>query len=241
MTTHRLVGHRGHPARFPENSIAGLQSAAEAGARFVEIDLQCSADDTLWLFHDPGTLRLTGTPGSIEETSDEHLAGMQLLAPPGGSREPLARLTDFAAWLAAAPPDLFAFVEVKPEVVARLGAAAALAKVLADLGDAAGRCAIISFTLSLLAETRASCSLPIAPILERWDQIETDELTSLEPEFVFVSLRHVPPGPLPRLGWDWIVYETVDPRVASDLLQRGARLIETFDYPRMNAALEAGA
>ena len=70
MTTHRLVGHRGHPARFPENSIAGLQSAAEAGARFVEIDLQCSADDTLWLFHDPGTLRLTGTPGSIEETSE---------------------------------------------------------------------------------------------------------------------------------------------------------------------------
>lgn len=241
MTTHRLVAHRGHPARHPENSIAGLQSAVAAGARFVEIDLQCSADDTLWLFHDPQLLRLTGKPGSIEEATDEHLAGLQLLAPPGAAAEPLARLSDFAAWLGGTPPDVFAFVEVKPEVVTRLGAAAALEAVRADLGPTAERCAIISFALPLLAETRERCELPIAPILESWKQLESSELTSLEPEFLFVNLKHVPPGPFPRAAWDWIVYETVDPRVAEDLLQRGARLVETFDYPRMFAALEAGA
>lgn len=241
MTTHRLVGHRGHPARHPENSIAGLQSAVDAGARFVEIDLQCSADDTLWLFHDPQLARLTGRPGAIERTTDERLSSLRLLAPPGAATEPLARLSDFSTWLATTPPDLFAFVEVKPEVVARLGAAAALEAVRADLGLNAARCAIISFALPLLAETRERCELPIAPILESWDQVTSTELTSLEPEFVFVNLKHVPSGPFPAVPWDWIVYETVDPRVAADFLERGARLVETFDYPMMSAALEPDA
>jgi len=241
MSSHRLVAHRGHPARHPENSIAGLQSAAAAGAHFVEIDLQCSADGTLWLFHDPGLLRLTGRSGSIESTTDARLAELQLLAPPGGRNEPLARLTDFAKWLAAAPPELFAFVEVKPEVVERLGAAGALEAVRKDLGPTESRCAVISFALSLLAETRRVCALPIAPILENWTQLQSDELLGLEPESIFVNTKHVPPGPLPQATWDWIVYETVDPRVAADYLQRGVHLVETFDYPTMSAALETGA
>jgi glycerophosphoryl diester phosphodiesterase len=241
MSSPHLVAHRGHPARFSENSIAGLQSAADAGARFVEIDLQCSADGTLWLFHDPGLLRLTGRPGSIESTTDERLAELRLLAPPGGRAEPLARLADFAEWLITAPAGLFAFVEVKPEVVARLGPAAALEVVRKDLGSVESRCAVISFALSLLAEVRRTCELPIAPILENWDQLQSGELTGLEPESVFVNTKHVPPGQLPQATWDWIVYETVDPRVAADFLQRGARLVETFDYPMMSAVLESEA
>ena len=85
------------------------------------------------------------------------------------------------------------------------------------------------------------CALPIAPILENWTQLQSDELLGLEPESIFVNTKHVPPGPLPQATWDWIVYETVDPRVAADYLQRGVHLVETFDYPTMSAALETGA
>lgn len=241
MSSRRLVGHRGHPAGYSENSIAGLQSAVQAGARFVEIDLQCSADRTLWLFHDPKLLRLTGRTGAIESMTDAQLAKLRLLAPPGGRTEPLARLSDFATWLATTPPDLFAFVEVKPEVVARLGTSAALAAVRAGLGSTVERCAIISFAFELLAETRAQSAIPIAPILEHWAQSESEELIALQPEWVFVNQELVPPGPFPQADWGWIVYETVDPMVAHDFLQRGAQLVETFDYPRMSATLEAGA
>jgi len=204
----------------------------------VEIDVQASADGTLWLFHDPGLKRLTGARGEIARTTDTELAKLRLLAPEGGDSEPLARLTDFARWLAAAPAELFAFVEVKPEVVDQLGADATLRKVLDDLGDTTGRCAVISFALPLLASVRARCKLPIAPILEHWDDHQDAALLALDPEWVFVNKRHVPSGALPQAGWGWIVYETVDPQEARDLLQRGAQLVETFDYPVMSPLVE---
>ena len=62
-----LVAHRGYPARFPENSLEGITAALQAGAAYVELDVQSLADGTLVLFHDPTLLRTTGSTGEIFE------------------------------------------------------------------------------------------------------------------------------------------------------------------------------
>lgn len=47
-----VVGHRGWPARFPDNTLSGLMAAA-AVADAVEIDIRRSRDGKLVLSHDP--------------------------------------------------------------------------------------------------------------------------------------------------------------------------------------------
>lgn len=244
MDSRSLVAHRGHPAHFAENSLAGLASAVDAGARWIEIDVQASKDGTLWLFHDQEMLRLAGRPGRVGDATDAQLADTRLLAPPGGATEPVARLADFGAWFASTPPDVFAFVEVKPDAVAALSPAAALDAVLRDMDavpratGGASRWALISFALPLLEEARERTDLPIAPILASWGDHEDARLAALRPEFVFVDLKKLPSGPLPKAAWDWVVYETVDAREARRSFERGARLVETFAWPAMAAAVE---
>lgn len=58
-----IVGHRGWPTRFPDNTLSGLMAAAEV-ADSVELDVRRSADGKLALAHDPvlGGLSVPDTP-----------------------------------------------------------------------------------------------------------------------------------------------------------------------------------
>ena len=47
-----ILGHRGSPRRFPENTVASFQEALRAGADGFETDLRLLADQTAVLFHD---------------------------------------------------------------------------------------------------------------------------------------------------------------------------------------------
>ena len=60
-----VIGHRGWPARFPDNTLAGL-IAASAVADAVETDVRRSSDGKLILSHDPllGGLSVPNTPWS---------------------------------------------------------------------------------------------------------------------------------------------------------------------------------
>ena len=55
-----LIGHRGEPDNWPENSLAGFKAVLAAGASYIETDVQLTADGIPVLSHDPGLLRVTG-------------------------------------------------------------------------------------------------------------------------------------------------------------------------------------
>ena len=59
--TIELVAHRGYAARYPENTRESLAAAVRAGARFLEFDVQLSADGVPVLLHD---VTLSARPGS---------------------------------------------------------------------------------------------------------------------------------------------------------------------------------
>lgn len=59
----RIIGHRGAKGLAPENTLAGFRAAADAGARWVEFDVQLSSDDVPVLFHDDDIERLSGDLG----------------------------------------------------------------------------------------------------------------------------------------------------------------------------------
>ncbi|MFC6591082.1 glycerophosphodiester phosphodiesterase [Deinococcus lacus] len=53
MSAPLLLGHRGSPRQHPENTLAGFQAAVAAGLGGIELDVQCLADGTLAVHHDP--------------------------------------------------------------------------------------------------------------------------------------------------------------------------------------------
>ena len=67
MIIPQLVGHRGYPRHYPENTLIGIEAAVAAGARFVEVDVQISSDRVPVLFHDRGLKRLCGVDGRIQD------------------------------------------------------------------------------------------------------------------------------------------------------------------------------
>lgn len=62
----RVVGHRGFPARYPDNTLPGLIAASQV-ADIVEVDVRRSGDGKLVLAHDPelGGSVVAETPWSV--------------------------------------------------------------------------------------------------------------------------------------------------------------------------------
>ena len=58
--------HRGDSSRFRENTIIAIQSAIDAGAEVVEIDVHLSSDGEVVVIHDPTLERLWGCTKQVK-------------------------------------------------------------------------------------------------------------------------------------------------------------------------------
>ncbi|MGH7088437.1 MAG: glycerophosphodiester phosphodiesterase family protein [Stellaceae bacterium] len=65
----RVIGHRGAAALAPENTLAGFRAAREAGADWVEFDVQASRDGAPFLLHDARLERTTDGEGTAAALS----------------------------------------------------------------------------------------------------------------------------------------------------------------------------
>ena len=63
-----IIGHRGAPYRFPENTMASFRQALDLGANGLELDLCLTKDRRLAVFHDPEPVKY---PGRIDRTMFE--------------------------------------------------------------------------------------------------------------------------------------------------------------------------
>lgn len=60
-----IIGHRGYPAKYPENTLAAFQAAIAAGATMVELDVMLSRDRKLVVIHDATLERTTNGNGGV--------------------------------------------------------------------------------------------------------------------------------------------------------------------------------
>ncbi|MFW6199219.1 MAG: glycerophosphodiester phosphodiesterase [Gemmatimonadota bacterium] len=65
MTHPEIIAHRGYSAVAPENTLAALTAALEAGATSIEVDVQTAIDGTPVLIHDPHLGRTTSGVGPV--------------------------------------------------------------------------------------------------------------------------------------------------------------------------------
>ncbi|MHA6298302.1 glycerophosphodiester phosphodiesterase family protein [Devosia sp. CAU 1758] len=70
-----VQAHRGASAIAPENTIAAFRAAAEAGAKWVELDVALSADERLVVIHDDSVDRTSSGKGSLGVLTQSEIAG----------------------------------------------------------------------------------------------------------------------------------------------------------------------
>jgi glycerophosphoryl diester phosphodiesterase len=234
-----LVAHRGEARNFPENTLDGVRAALEAGACFVEFDVQLTSDCVPVLLHD-ADLRRTGDRAarvldlSFQQLSELEVNQRQIFGERFiGIKVPkLASVVELLMdW-----PRARAFVEVKPEGIAHFGVRRALERISVDLASAPSRFVLISAVSGFVSEARRHGNSEIGLVLTEWSEEARKKLDELQPDYVFCNLKRIPaeimlwPGP-----WKWVVYEVVSPALAMELSVRGAEFVETMAIGEMLA------
>lgn len=227
-----MIAHRGEPVAWPENSLAGYESVLRAGARFLETDVQITADGVPVLSHDPSLLKITGRDLVITETAYRDIAAL-----PSGYPERfgtafahlrISHLADFVRLLRRWP-EARAFVELKHASLRAFGTERVVSIVLDTLADVLGQCTLISFEDQALHYCRKACQLPLGWVLPEWSQTSRDRALALAPEYLFCNRTRLPsePAPLWEGPWCWVVYALNEPDAIRRMLARGAQLVET--------------
>jgi len=245
MRPPELIAHRGYPRDFPENTLPGITAALRVGARYVEIDVQMTADRVPVLFHDATLGRLCAAPGAVHEYS---LAALSSLCPGEPDRFGAAFAGVVIPTLGEVAvlfrdwPQATLFVEVKGEALAAFGSEAVYGAVVVALAPIRQRAVLISFDLDFLLAARRVGWSALGAVVERWEGLDDPRLARIAPAYLFTDRAHLPPtgdlaGPARRLGARLAVYEVADPEVALALAARGVDLIETFAIAEMWAVL----
>ncbi|MFB2582681.1 glycerophosphodiester phosphodiesterase family protein [Herbiconiux sp. P15] len=119
----RILAHRGLAQGVPENTLAAFAKAIEAGASYIETDVNATADGIAVAAHDPTLDRVAGRPDRIADLTLAELRAIDL----GGGE----RFATLAEVLAAHPETRFN-IDIKAADASAPAAAAILAAGAAD-------------------------------------------------------------------------------------------------------------
>ena len=236
MSAHALpeiVAHRGNAGEYPENTLQALSSAVDLGVRYLEFDVQLTADKVPVVFHDSTLQRVAGRTDCIHDLTWTQLAEM----PVGevgrfGARfaytypTSLAQTVDaIAGW-----DGVTAFVEIKRASMRRFGREVVLTRVAEIVRPVLDRCVFISFDLPSLKILRMMTGARVGWVLTDYSDAALQDAQSLAPEFLFCDLEQVPAlaaklwdGP-----WQWAVYEVRNLEAAQRCQALGASFVETM-------------
>lgn len=237
-----LVAHRGYALHYPENTLIGIEAAIRAGARYVEVDVQLSADKVPVLFHDRTMDRLCRTPGMIHHFTQEELKAFHVLEFDRFgykfAQNPITTLAELGALLKR-HPQVTAFIELKRVSIEIFGEQTVLENVLRSLAPVTPQCVLISYNMPVLAAARRQNYHSVGAILERWHHQRNDDVQAIRPDYLFCDAEDLPHfGNIEKAGVKIVVYEITDPQTALKLARRGVGLIETFAIGEMLAAFE---
>jgi len=227
-----LVAHRGWISRYPENTLLALTAALERGAKWLEVDVQLSADRVPVLFHDRTLRRCTGKRGSVGKMDFALLRELGAGEPRRfGERfadQRIPSLAEFAELLARWS-EARALVEIKRVSLERFGVEPVLDAVLAVLAPVLERCTLISFSRELVEAARARGQNDTGWIIESFDHGTMSRARELAPALLVADRKILPPGdePLPDGPWRWAIYTVDEPAEARALAARGASIVET--------------
>ena len=221
-----LVGHRGHPAKHPENTLAGVVDALRFSPWF-EVDLQMTADRQPILFHDGALDRMLGDSRSVWDVPLAEIQTLPMDPPtPGVSVASLLELCQ----LLNGHPQARGFLELKSESADQFGVELFVERVLHSLnalGDPNSVAALISKDLRI-CQALASTDSAVGWVLPEWTDESRQAAHRLAPKYLFCNRKRLPEsGELWDGAWDWGIYTVNDPAHLRFFCDRQVAFIET--------------
>jgi glycerophosphoryl diester phosphodiesterase len=237
-----LLAHRGYAARYPENTLEAMAAAVDAGALYLEFDIQLSGERVPYLLHDAGFRRTGGVDARIFDLDAAAIAAISVGEIKrfgdeyAGVRAPklAAMVEQLAGW-----PDVQAFVEIKAESLGHFGLETVRDAVLPVLAPVLDQCIVISFDADFIRAARVSCGCRIGWAIRDWNEASHELAQQLAPDYLFCNELKIPSGPdaLWEGPWTWALYEITDPAAALEWASRGVGMIETMEIAEMHAAI----
>lgn len=73
----KIIGHRGACGYAPENTLESIRTAADLGAKWVELDVKLTKDDVAIIFHDDELDRTTNGSGLVMDKTYEEIRHLE--------------------------------------------------------------------------------------------------------------------------------------------------------------------
>jgi len=229
----RLVAHRGLQVAYPENTALSVQKAIEAGALFVEIDIQLSRDKQPMVYHDINLKRVSGQDCLISSLNSGELMTVSAYEPERLGEQFIEETISSLAQVVEiilSYPQVTLFVELKEESIAEFGPEIMLQNVCDKLQPIRERAVLISFDYGIIATAKANGWPQAGPVLHQWKHLHSNEVKAIDGDYTFVDHKLIPEHEtLEQLTSKLVAYEVGTPQLASNLADRGVAMFETFD------------
>lgn len=216
----------------PGNTAIGFQAALQAGARYLELDIQLTADAVPVLYHDRDTRRMSGVEGPLWARTHAEIQRLEASFPARfGDRfrgNPIPSLADFCELLSAWP-QVTVFVELKHASLKQFGRQTMVDTVIDTLIEIRRQTVLISFDDRAVEYARGTHGARIGWVLPAWSERTQARADELACDYLFCSTKRLPEDDhrIWRGPWQWAVYVVDEPELALALYRRGIALIET--------------
>ena len=242
MQTPIFVAHRGYASAFPENTLIALDAARQAGAKYVEVDIQLSADLIPVLYHDRDMQRLCQQSGAIHDYSYSQLSEFNVTDSEKFadkfSENKITSLQTFIDYLKK-HQELKAFIELKRSMIEKFGEEQVL-KVILPLFDGMNeKISFISYNQSILKNINDNSDFSTGIVVDEWN--EYNQKATWQSEWLFCSAEGLPEDNAelnvqPKIA----VFEVGNIGLAKHILSKGICHLETFRIKEMLKAFPTG-
>ena len=233
-----FIAHRGYAAEYPENTLIALDAAQQAGATFVEVDVQLSSDQIPVLFHDRDLQRLCQQQGVIHDYTWTQLEKFNVTNKEKFSDKyadnKITQLQEFIDYLKS-HPQLNAFIELKRLMIDTFSEKKVLDIILPMFNNMEKQISFISYNQSILKKIHENTSFATGIVVDEWSEI--DKSSAWLSEWVFCSADGLPENEKElNIKSKIAVFEVGNIGLANHLLAKGINHLETF---RIKEMLEA--
>jgi glycerophosphoryl diester phosphodiesterase len=227
VNTGKVVAHRGYAAKYLENTLEALSEAVKAGATMVEFDVQFTKDLTPIMLHDDNFKRTMGLDLSVFEITQRELQGKVEL-------KQISEVEEVVIWLKA-NPGVKAFVELKQESIDMHGLEVCVNALRESCDSALDQCVFISFNPDSVKNAQECGFMETGWVVLTYDEVGEKISEELSPDYLFADTEILPNdgSKLWEGIWEWVIYEVTSLEVASRLLERGVKIIESKEVEKM--------
>lgn len=230
-----FIAHRGYASVYPENTLIALDAARKAGASFVEVDIQLSADHIPVLFHDRDLQRLCQQTGAIHDYTFSELNKFNVSDVEKFSNKyennKITTLQVFIDYLKK-HPELNAFIELKRSMIEKFGEDMVLEIILPLFTSMEKQINFISYNQTILKIIHENTIYATGIVVDNWS--EYNKHASWNSEWVFCSFDGLPEDNAelkvkPKIA----IFEVGNIGLAKHLMAKGICYLETFRIKEM--------